>query len=143
MIELIKDVNKLEETCYFELLPGTYKDKCWNEESIFFTEEDWDYLSPIVRKYVNNYDHYSFMSVDKMSWREIIKELNRWKETLKKAKNIDELTGQTGFFFRDSQENFAKNFEESKNELMKMIDDFVLWLQETLKYQNKIAVLGI
>lgn len=143
MIELIKDVNKLEGTCYFELLPGTFKEKCWNEESVYLIEEDWDYLRPIVEKHIDSYNHYSFMSVDKISWFGIINDLNQLKLNLKTANSLNELSGQIGFFFRDSEKNFENNFTQSKIELTKMIDDLVLWLQETLKHHNKIAVLGI
>jgi hypothetical protein len=83
------------------------------------------------------------MSVDKMTWQDIIKNLNLMKETLRQSDNYDEFTSNLGFSFDDVEENFTRNFEESRKDLMKMIDDFVLWLQETLKNHNKIAVMGM
>jgi hypothetical protein len=143
MIELIKDKNKCESTCYFEFLPGIYQDNCWNDNSVFIDYQQIYYIEPILEKYINNYDHYSFMSGSKYDWQEIIKELNQMKEVLRKAENLNDFTSTFDFTFWDSEENFAKDFDKSKAELLKMIDDFVLWVQETLKNYDKIAILGM
>ncbi len=143
MIELIKDVSEIEGTCYFEFLPGIYKDECWNEESVYIDYLQIYYIEPILAKHINGYDHYSFMSADKTTWLDIIKDLIQTKEVLRKAQDFDELTSSLSFPFRDIENNFIDSFEESRVELMKMIDDFVLWVRETLKTHNKIAVLGM
>lgn len=143
MIELIKDVTKRQGTCYFEFLPGVYKDKCWNEESVFIDDLHIYYIEPILAKHINGYYHYTFMSADKSDWQNIIKELNQMKEILRKAKNLNEFTSILSFSFHDPEENFKKDFDKSKTELSNLIDDLVLWLRETLKHHNKISVLGI
>lgn len=143
MIELIKDVNRCESTCYFEFLPGVYVKECWNKESVFIYYLHIAYIEPILAKHINDYDHYSFMSVDKTTWQDINKELNQLKEVLRKSGNLDEFTSNLAFTFRDIEENFSKDFQKSKAELMKMIDDFVLWIRQTLKKHNKIAVMGM
>ncbi len=33
-IRIITNKNELEGTCYIEVLPGAYKNKCWNEGSL-------------------------------------------------------------------------------------------------------------
>jgi hypothetical protein len=142
MIELIKDPNQLQGTCYFEFLPGIYKDKCWNENSVFIDELEIDYISPILAKHIRKYDHYSFMSADKSVWKNIINDLNQMKESLRTSKSFDEFTSQLSFAFRVTHE-FEKDFEESKVKFIKMIDDFVLWIRETLKNHNQMAVLGM
>ena len=38
-IKIIIDQSEMEGTCYIEVLPGQYKHKCWNSESIYFSEE--------------------------------------------------------------------------------------------------------
>lgn len=143
MIELIKDVSKCESTCYFEFLPGIYQNECWNKESVFIYYLHISYIEPILTKHINRYDHYSFMSVDKTNWQDIIKEFNQMKEVLRKTDNLNEFTSKLEFSFRDIEENFTKDFAKSKSELMKMIDDFVLWIQEILNIHNKIAVMGM
>ena len=143
MIELIKDVKKLESTCYFEFLPGIYVKEYWNKECVFIYYLHIGYIEPILAKYINDYDYYSFMSVDKTTWQEIIKDLNSMKEILRKSNNLDEFTSKFTFNLRDIEENFTKDFETSKVELIKMINDFALWIRETLKNHNKIAVMGM
>ncbi len=143
MIKLIKDVTEREDTCYFEFLPGTYKGECWNKESVFIYFLHICYIEPILEKHINGYDHYSFMSAAKSDWQNIIEELNQMKEVLRKAQNLNEFTSKLNFSFQDFEENFTKDFEKSKTGLSKLIDDFVLWLQETLKHHNKISVLGM
>lgn len=143
MIELIKDVNQCENTCYFEFLPGTFKDKCWNEESVFIYYLQICYIELILAKYIFNYDQYSFMSVDKTTWQDLVKDLNKMKEILRKSKSFNELTSNLTYVFQDVEKNFTEDFEKSRNELMKMIDDFVSWIRETLKNHNKIAILGM
>lgn len=143
MIELIKNASKLESTCYFEFLPRVYKKQCWNKESVFIYYLHIQYIEPILEKFINDYDHYSFMSVDKTIWQDIIFELNAEKEILRNSKNLNEFTSKLVFVFRDIEDNFTKDFEGSKADLMKLIDDLVLWLRETLKHHNKIAILGM
>jgi hypothetical protein len=143
MIELIKDVNKCESTCYFEFLPGKFNKKCWNNESVFIYYLHICYIEPILEKHICNYDHYSFMSADKLALNKIIHDLSQLTDILQRAKNLIEFTTKLNFSFRDIEENFTKDFRQSKIELMKMIGDFVLWIRETIKSHNQISVLGM
>lgn len=143
MIELIKDASKLESTCYFEFLPGVYKKECWNKESVFIYYLHIPYIEPILEKFIDNYDHYSFMSVDKTTWQDIIVELNTEKDILRNSNNFDEFTSQLSFSFRDIEDSFTKDFEESKVDLIKLIEDLVLWIRDILKHHKKIAILGM
>ncbi|MFZ0959301.1 MAG: hypothetical protein WAO35_00230 [Terriglobia bacterium] len=38
-IRIITTKSELEGTGYIEVLPGAYKEKCWNEGYLFFDEE--------------------------------------------------------------------------------------------------------
>ena len=143
MIELIDDLSKLEGTLYFEFLPGVYIDKHWNEQSVFIDDLAICYIEPILIKHINNYNHYNFMSADKYAWQQIIIDLNFQKETLRTAQNFDEYTSNLSFSFLDNENHFAKDFENSKITLSKMIDDLVRWLRKTLKHNNQISILGI
>ena len=143
MIELLRDASKLESTCYFEFLPGIYQKECWNKESVFIYYLHIQYIEPILEKFIDGYDHYSFMSVDKTTWQDIIVELNNEKKILNKSNSFDEFTSKLNFSFRDIEDNFTKDFESSKADLMKLINDLVLWIRNTLKHHNKIAILGM
>lgn len=47
-IRLIRNNKDRDGTCYFEFLPGIYRDKCWNEESVFMDEEVFGFIEPIL-----------------------------------------------------------------------------------------------
>jgi hypothetical protein len=36
-IRIITNKGELEGTCYIEVLPGPYREQCWNEGSLFVT----------------------------------------------------------------------------------------------------------
>jgi hypothetical protein len=38
-IRLIRDRAELQGTCYFEIMPGKFHGKCWNEGSLFLAED--------------------------------------------------------------------------------------------------------
>lgn len=41
---IIKDIKELEGSCYIEVLPGKYLNKCWNDSSIFSLKKILHYL---------------------------------------------------------------------------------------------------
>ncbi|MEH1940550.1 MAG: hypothetical protein V7L01_10080 [Nostoc sp.] len=43
-IRLIRSLSELDGTCYFEILPGRYEGNCWNQNSVFITEEVFGYF---------------------------------------------------------------------------------------------------
>jgi hypothetical protein len=47
---IIKNIKELEEAVTIEVLPGKYLNKCWNDSSIFFTEEDFALLETSIEK---------------------------------------------------------------------------------------------
>jgi hypothetical protein len=60
---VIRSQSELEGTGYLELLPGPYKDVCWNEASLFFEEDVFNYLEPIILLHASVYDHYAFTEI--------------------------------------------------------------------------------
>lgn len=48
-----------------------------------------------------------------------------------------------GFFFRCSEDEFIKDYENNIEELRELINEFQTWIKEQLKSQNYISVLGI
>lgn len=49
----IYKLDELEGSCYIEVLPGPYRDRCWNEDSIYMDEETFGYLESAVKKNTN------------------------------------------------------------------------------------------
>lgn len=143
MIELIRDVNKLEGTAYFELLPGKYKNKCWNKESVFLDEENFGFIEPIIESCVEKYGRYSLVEVNRERWERIIGELLSLRNKVRQSKRIDDLERDIGYFFTDTKERFAEQFHKSKKDFENMIGDLVRWIRRTLKEHERISILGL
>ncbi len=55
--------QKGEGSCYIEFLPGKYKGKCWNKESIYMNEEDFGFVLKCIEEGFPQYDYYSFNEI--------------------------------------------------------------------------------
>jgi hypothetical protein len=71
-IRIITNKGELEGTCYMEILPGPYREKCWNEGSLFFEEEVFGYLEPIIKRHVETYDHYAFTEIKRNNGSQLL-----------------------------------------------------------------------
>lgn len=142
-IRLIYNLNELRGSCYFELLPGEYQGRCWNETSVFFTEEVFSYVEPIIEFHEPNFDHHSFVVIGKDIWKLIIQDFEKLAQELKRANNVKEIEGRLGFTFSDSAALFSNNFRSNANVLADMLRDLSEWLWENLKRYEVISVLGI
>lgn len=142
-IKIIKDKNLLEGTCYIEILPGSYKNKCWNNSSLFFEEEVFGYIEKIIEKHVANYDHYAFTEIDKERWLKIANDLDDLCNILSLITSMSELKNYIGFLFNGSDKEFEENFQENKIALSELSLDFSLWIKYNIKEQGVITILGM
>ena len=142
-IRLIKDKTELEGTCYFELLPGPYQDRCWNEQSVFMAEEVFGLLEPIFRRHVQQYDHFAFTEVAAERWTGIIHDLQRLRDKLAGAKSVDDVHGGLGFIWSTSETRFCNEFSSNSKSVVCVIDDLTTWLETVLGSQQVISILGI
>ncbi len=76
-IRLIRDTAELSGTCYFEFLPGPYRDECWNEGSVFMAEDVFGLVEPIIARHEPRFDHYSFVGIRRPTWERILLELDQ------------------------------------------------------------------
>src|SRR5689334_15539437 len=106
-IRLIHDQAELRGTAYFELLPGSYRGKCWNDGSVFLTEEAWGYVERVVSELEPTYDHYAFTEVRAETWRLIFAKLRLLRGQVLAAQTVAQLPDEIGFFFKTSRDEFA------------------------------------
>jgi hypothetical protein len=142
-LEIIKDKNALEGTVYFEILPGPYKNKCWNEGSLFLDEEAFGFVEPVFERFVENYDHYSFMQIDAKTGKQILGGLNELRTAIETSQAVEELEGIIGFFYRDTATNFQSNFETNRNGLVKMVEELSEWFEDMFQTHQTISLLGL
>ncbi len=61
---------------YMEILPGDYKGKCWNRESVFIREDEFENsLEPIFALHAPAFDHYGNTAIGKDQCWAIIDDL--------------------------------------------------------------------
>ncbi|WP_190942227.1 hypothetical protein [Nostoc flagelliforme] len=142
-ISLIRSLSELDGTCYFEILPGKYEGNCWNQNSVFITEEIFGYFEPVFERHEPDFDHYAFMAIGKDVWTLIISDFSNLMQVLEQSQDVQELEGKVGFVFRDSMCRFASDFRSNAMTLAGVLRELSEWLEEQLKNHDCISVLGI
>ncbi|MCR8843330.1 hypothetical protein NQ117_06510 [Paenibacillus sp. SC116] len=62
---------------------------------------------------------------------------------LEKQPSIELLKSHIGFFFECSEEDFIKEYEDNLESLKELILEFKTWINEKLKENDYISILGI
>jgi hypothetical protein len=141
-LRLIKDTNHLEGTCYFEFLPGKYRNKCWNQGSVFLSEEAYDLLEACFSENIKGYDHYAFMEADQDAIEKIIHCLNKLEKQIEKSISAEGLSNSMKINNYQRSE-LELNWPESKYRLKAMVEDINHWLQKVIKENEVISILGM
>lgn len=126
-----------------EVLPGKYSGKCWNDGSIYFTEEAFACIEPSIEQEYPEYDPYAFNDIPRDIWWRIIERLEKVIALLDEKPQMDLLKEHIRFFFADSEQDFRQNDEQNLEMLRDMLTEFVAWTKEQLKHHDYISVLGI
>ncbi len=142
-IQIIRDKSKLQSTAYIELLPGRYRDECWNEGSLFFEEEVFGYMELIITRHVPSYDHFAFTEISSASWAMIIHDFDSLALALDRGTSLEALSAEIAFFFRDSKLQFAENLQANSLALSGLLRDISVWITIKAKEQGCVTVLGM
>ena len=142
-IRVIRSKAELEGTAYVELLPGPYKKQCWNEGSLFFEEEVFGYMEPIILRHFPAYDHYAFTEITASKWASITKDFRSLHAALERAASIEELKAEVGFLFRGSEARFAENFQTNRVALARLLSEVSAWVSSNAGKHGCITVLGL
>lgn len=140
---IISDKNKLSGTCYFELLPGPYEGKCWGDNSVFISEEIFGLIEPIFEKHIPNFDHFSFMQVERNIWIAIIRSLKKLAEDLENWADLKCRQEVLTLWDEQRRVSFEKELPDSVGNLLNLVQELVIWSEKTLKVYPLISVLGL
>ena len=138
----LAELESLKKGQYVELLPGTYKGHCGNIESIYFEEEVFGFLEPIIEHNFPPYSHYAFTEIPKSAWSKIIAEFSKLSEGINTFTD-EQIRKNVGFIFKNSEQNFFENLDKNRIDLKILIDELVNWLGEQINQHESITVLGI
>jgi len=136
--KLYRNKKELNGTCYFEFLPGKYQNKCWNDNSVFLSEDSVYLFEDLLKKVNNKYDHYAFIGYNKNQISLLINELSKRLYEIENINNY-ELVGT--FFRKEYYSELNENLRRNKNEIKIMLQDLIDWLK-TINI-NEITILGI
>lgn len=142
-IRVIRDKRELEGTCYFELLPGTYQGKCWNDNSVFISEEVFGFIEPVIERHEPRFDHYSFVGISKETWERIIPELKALARRLHAAQTFDDLRGEFRYLLDTTAGQLGQNFETNSAALIRLLTDLCDWFKVQLQSHGCVSVLGM
>jgi hypothetical protein len=133
----------LEGTAYFEFLPGRYNEKCWRDSSVFLDEEAFGFIEPAFVRLLPDYDHYSYVAIQRPRWSPILAELDRLTRLLNSDPSDLQLAENLGFFSRVTQENFFGDRTRNVGDVRAMIASLAAWLRETLRTYDCVSLLGL
>lgn len=142
-IRVIKSKNELNGTAYVELLPGIYKDQCWNENSLFFDEEVFGYLENIISRHVPTYDHYAFTEISSETWGNIVADFQLLESKLPEFHSVDDMAIEVGFLSYRSKIRFAENFNENKAAFERLLSETSVWISKKASQHGCVTVLGL
>jgi hypothetical protein len=140
---LIRDKRELRGTCYFEFLPGEYRNECWNEGAVFLAEEVFELIEPVFVYHEPNFDHFSFVCIRRPTWEQIILDLESLANAAKSAETMTDLQGVAGFLVTTSEKWLAYNFRMHADALASMTEELIDWLREQLRQHECISLLGM
>jgi len=142
-LRIISDARELDGTCFMEILPGEFKQKHWNNGSIFFAEETFVYLEPILRKHVPKYDHYENSEVKREICLTIIEDLYLLQKRLAGAASFKEIKVICCVYDGYTDLTFDTSFDEKKEALIEVIVEFAVWLRRTITEHEQVTIIGI
>ena len=142
-IRLIRNKAELQGTCYFELLPGEYGGRCWNDGSVFLAEDVFGLVEPIVTRHEPRFDHYSFVGIPRPTWELIITDLERLAERAETAADVSDLRGDVGFVFTTTKGEFARSFRTNADALAGLAREIVGWVRENLQKHDCLTIIGM
>ena len=142
-IYIIRDKSQLQGTCYIELLPGAFASQFWNDDSLFFTEEVFGLIEPIIERHTPQYDHYSCTDIRRSVWDRIIADLEQLAEQAEAATQIGDIRSDVRFFFNTTEAEFANEFRTNADALTRVSRELISWVREKLKEHECISILGM
>lgn len=137
--KLITDKKELQGTCYFEFLPGKYQNKCWNVNSVYLTEESLDFIEKLLINVNPEYDHFSFTE---FSSEQVEKLINELKGAIKHIEN-NKYVVESIYFSDDYNAKLNEDLKNYRDDILKLIEELIIWMKETLKNNDRISILGI
>jgi hypothetical protein len=143
-LKLITNKEELEGTAYFELLPGRFNGKFWNNNAVFMSESSFGFMEDVINKHYADYDHYDCsMNIHRDIWMLIITNLQYRKAIIDEAMDPEVLIAACRFLDQYTIGNLRKNWDNDKQEIQALFESTLSWLQQTLQMHEYIVLMGL
>ncbi len=142
MMQIVYSNKFLIGTNYFELLPGKFEGKHWNDNSVYIHEMDFTLLEPAFHKAFDEFYHFGCHVIHRFDWKLIIDQLIQLKELI----NMDPIEHQKVYiidYFKNSADNLITRYQKHKQEIILLIDELIIWINDTSKQNEYISIIGI
>ncbi len=141
-LKLITDVQLLKGTQYLEFLPGEYTKVCWNKQSAYLAEEDFNVIEGLVASVVKDFDHFAFGTWDSNLIRKLINELRAAATDIVEATTASDVAAilLTNNVTLDTNPNELYQHRAAIGEMMQALSD---WLETTCQTHAKVSILGM
>ena len=136
------DRSTMSGTQYFELLPGRYAGRHWNQQSRFIHEYTFCLVEGIFQKHVPAYDHWGLVEVSRPAWEVILRDLASVRAGLEDRARSAPAPLPYGTVLR-VQASFEEALDTNERALAKLIAEMDQWLRQVLRTQEIISILGL
>jgi len=132
--------SDLSDDCdgYLEFLPGKYKHKCWNDNSVFIEEGELDVVDDLLWKINKEYDRHGFeYYYDENS-------INRLENELQDRLNeiVNNGCVLKGVYSSQEYYDYINSYMDLyKEEMTEMLNDLILWLKKNKS--DGITIIGM
>jgi hypothetical protein len=135
--------SELHGTCYFELMPSRYRNKCWNHGSLFIPMDAFLLVEWAFARHIAGYDHYSFMHCDVTIMQRIAKDLAEYSRMIQGGVTPCEIITFCRLPHNGVEADIARAIRLQKDELVRMIEDVRQWITEKALQTPEFSILGM
>lgn len=143
-MKLLKS-NELKNLNYIELFPGVLSNGYLNEESVYIDDDSFAFLVPAISRGFESYTGFARFEIQKNHWYSIIKELINLREVII-SRDKERLKAYISTFFwgKPLYEWMVENYKQvSIMKLPRLIDELIDWIEDQMKRNEVITLVGL
>ena len=142
-IRLIKDLDSLNNSQYIEFATGDFNNKYWRESSVFVEDEIFLLIEQPFSEINSEITDNEISQITVQNWRTIYANLKKLKISLKNANSASDIAFILTYVSEEIKKSFIENFNEARNETVKLIKDLSEWIKLNLEKYKTISIISV
>lgn len=140
-LELLTKTSQLENTWYYEFLPGLFKGKHWNPDSVFVDGDAFVLIEGIFQSCVPNFAPYGPTTASGRVLERLAAELKALEAAVEAAESA---TGVSAWHDIDAELlQGLPDWSLAKPQILGMLQDLRRWLLARRAADRPVSILGI